>query len=184
MFGDLNIVRLISLVLMFQLIQSSAPDDGRKRRPKHVQLTRNNKLTSIVASCCRSQWPRGLRRRSAAVRRLRSWVRIPPRAWMFVCCECCVLSGRGLCDELITRPEESYRLWCVVVCDLETSRIGAPYIYIYIYIYDIRSLRVKLDQKPSLSLYRCFWSTLNMFMPLVWNSWCQRACVQNKLAAR
>jgi len=32
------------------------------------------------------------------------------------------LSGRGLCDELITRPEESYRLWCVVVCDLETSR--------------------------------------------------------------
>ena len=33
---------------------------------------------------------------------------------MFVCCACCVLSGRGLCDELITRPEESYRLWCVV----------------------------------------------------------------------
>jgi len=32
------------------------------------------------------------------------------------------LSGRGLCDELITRPEESYRLWCVV-CDLETSRM-------------------------------------------------------------
>ena len=41
---------------------------------------------------------------------------------MFVCCECCVLSGRGLCDELITRSEESYRLWCVVVCDLETSK--------------------------------------------------------------
>jgi hypothetical protein len=32
-----------------------------------------------------------------------------------------VLSGRGLCDELVTRPEESYRLWCVVVCDLETT---------------------------------------------------------------
>ena len=45
---------------------------------------------------------------------------------MFVCCECCVLSGRGLCDELITSPEESYRLWCVVVCDLETSRMGRP----------------------------------------------------------
>jgi hypothetical protein len=42
---------------------------------------------------------------------------------MFVCCECCVLSGRGLCDELITRPEESYRLWCVILCDLETSRM-------------------------------------------------------------
>jgi len=54
------------------------------------------------------------------------------------------LSGRGLCDELITRPEESYRLCCVAVCDLETSRLGAPYIYIYIYIYiyDISRLRV------------------------------------------
>ena len=59
---------------------------------------------------------------------------------MFVCCECCVLSGRGLCDELITRPEESYRLCCVVVCDLETSRMGGPYIY------DISRLRVKLTQ--------------------------------------
>jgi len=28
------------------------------------------------------------------------------------------------------------------VCDIETSRIGAPYIYIYIYIYDISSLRL------------------------------------------
>ena len=35
-----------------------------------------------------------------------------------------MLSGRSLWDELITRPEESYRLWCVVVCDLETSRGG------------------------------------------------------------
>jgi hypothetical protein len=68
----------------------------------------------------RSRWPRGLRRWSAAARLLRFWVRIPPGAWKFVCCECRALSGRGLCDELITRPEESYRLWCVV-CDLETS---------------------------------------------------------------
>jgi len=42
---------------------------------------------------------------------------------MSVCCECCVLSGRDLCDELITRLEESYPLWCVVVCDLETTKI-------------------------------------------------------------
>jgi len=33
-----------------------------------------------------------------------------------------VLSGRGLCEELITRPEESYRLCCVVVCDLENLK--------------------------------------------------------------
>ena len=27
-----------------------------------------------------------------------------------ISCECYVLQGRGLCDELITRPEDSYRL--------------------------------------------------------------------------
>ena len=72
---------------------------------------------------CRSQWPRRPRRRSLAVRLLRLWVRIPPEAWIFVCCEGCVLSGRGLCDGLITRPEEFYQLWRVVVCDLEASKM-------------------------------------------------------------
>ena len=33
-----------------------------------------------------------------------------------------MLSGRGICDGLITRLEESYRLWCVVVCDLENLK--------------------------------------------------------------
>jgi hypothetical protein len=42
-----------------------------------------------------------------------------PTGGMDVCYEFCVLSGRGLCDEVIIRPEESYQLWCVV-CDLET----------------------------------------------------------------
>ena len=60
----------------------------------------------------RSQWPRGLRYYGFEPHR---------EIWMFIICEYCVLSGRGLCDELITRPEESYRLWFVVVCDLETS---------------------------------------------------------------
>jgi len=46
---------------------------------------------------------------------------------MFLCCECCVLSGRGLCDGLTTCPEESYRLWFVVVCDLETWRMSRPW---------------------------------------------------------
>jgi hypothetical protein len=40
---------------------------------------------------------------------------------MFVCCVCYVLSGRGLCDELITRSEECYLLWRVVVYDHGTS---------------------------------------------------------------
>jgi len=51
-----------------------------------------------------------------------------PAEVMDVClCECCVLSGRGLCDELISRPEESCRLRCVVLCDLETSCCRRPW---------------------------------------------------------
>jgi hypothetical protein len=65
-------------------------------------------------SISRAQWPRRLRRRSAATWLLWLWVRIPLVAWMFVCCECCVLSGRRLCDGLVTRPEESYWLMCRV----------------------------------------------------------------------
>jgi len=85
----------------------------------------------IIASCYEmgisqwiwswAQWPRGLRRRSVAACFLGLRVRIPPGAWMYVCCEFCVMSGRGFCNEVMTRPEESYRLWCVVECDLETS---------------------------------------------------------------
>jgi len=41
-------------------------------------------------------------------------------------CPLWVLSGRGLCDKLITHREESYRLWCVV-CDIETSRMRRPW---------------------------------------------------------
>jgi len=67
------------------------------------------------------------------------------------------LSGRGLCDELITRPEESYRLCCVVVCDLETARRSAPYIYIYIYIYDISRLNLN-DLTLVLLTWRKWWA--------------------------
>jgi hypothetical protein len=56
----------------------------------------------------RSQWPRGLTRGSATARFLGLRVRIPPGSWMSVSCDCCVLPGRGLCDGLITRPEESH----------------------------------------------------------------------------
>jgi hypothetical protein len=63
-----------------------------------------------------SQWPRSIRRRPTDASLLRSWVRIPPEAYLL-----CVMLGRSLCDQLITRPEESYRLWRVVVCDQEIS---------------------------------------------------------------
>jgi hypothetical protein len=70
---------------------------------------------------CRSHWPCVLRRVFAAARLLGLRVRIPPGEWMSVSCKCCVLSGGGFCVGLITRPENSHRMWSVVVCDHESS---------------------------------------------------------------
>ena len=84
--------------------------------PLTITLSRSTSThysTTVVLGL--SRWPLFLRRGSAAARLLGLWVRIPPGASMPVSCECCVLSGRGLCVGLITRPEESYRLWCVWV---------------------------------------------------------------------
>jgi len=52
---------------------------------------------------------------SAVICLLGLWVWIPSQAWWSVSCECCILSGRGLCDGLITRPEYSYLVLCVWV---------------------------------------------------------------------
>jgi hypothetical protein len=46
------------------------------------------------------------------------------KAWISVSCD---LSNRRLCDGPINRPEESYRLWRVTVCDQQTSRIRRPW---------------------------------------------------------
>ena len=78
------------------------------------QHTRVNICTNYF-NIRRSQWPRGLRHRSATGPLLKFGFESHRGHEWSVCCECC------LCDELITRPEESYRLWCVAVCDLETS---------------------------------------------------------------
>ena len=83
-----------------------------------LRLNTNEWMNEWMNECfklCRSQWPRFLRRRSETARLLRLWVRTSLWTWISVCCECCVLSGRGPCGKLITCPEESYRLWCVVV---------------------------------------------------------------------
>ena len=55
-----------------------------------------------------SQWPSGLRLGFAADSLLGLGVRIWLGAQMFASFECCV-SGRGLCDGSIPRPEKSYR---------------------------------------------------------------------------
>ena len=71
---------------------------------------------SIITNSCTSADP--------VAARSKAWVCVPSLAGiagsnttgdMGGCCECCVLSGRGLCVGLITRTEESHRLWCVWV---------------------------------------------------------------------
>ena len=74
----------------------------------------------------RSQWPRHIRRGSATTRLLEFWVRIPLEHGSLPLVSV-VSSGRGLCDGLITRPEESYRVGCVVVCDRESSIMRRPW---------------------------------------------------------
>ena len=58
-----------------------------------------------------------------AARLLRLWVRIPQGTWMCVSCEYSVMSDRCSCDEMIIGPEKSYQQCCVVICDLESSRV-------------------------------------------------------------
>ena len=55
-----------------------------------------NVIHTLLYSICRSQWPRGLRRGSAAARLLGLRFRIPLGSWMSVSCNWYVLSGRGL----------------------------------------------------------------------------------------
>jgi len=55
-----------------------------QRPVQWVSCTTTTTTTTTVTTLSRSQWPRGLRRRSTAARLLISWVPIPPRAWMFV----------------------------------------------------------------------------------------------------
>ena len=65
-------------------------------------------LDLLFSTFCYADPSGGAFKVSAVSRILGLWFRIPS-----VSCECCVLSGRGLCDGLITRPDEIYRVWCV-----------------------------------------------------------------------
>ena len=67
-----------------------------------------------VTAVSQSRWQHSLSRGSATTHLVGLQVKILPGVWMFVSCECCVLSGRGLCIRLIT-PQESHWV-CVCVC--------------------------------------------------------------------
>ena len=75
----------------------------------------------------RSQWPRGLKRTSAAASVLRLWVRIPPGAWMFVMSVvCCQVEDSAPSWSLVQRsPTDCGESMCV--CDLETLWMRRPW---------------------------------------------------------
>jgi hypothetical protein len=84
----------------------------------HTAVRMNSSRTSCTGCCasgvlCRSKWLRGIRQGSSVIRLLGLRLRIPSETWMCVSCECCVLQSRDLGVGLITRSEESYRVWCV-----------------------------------------------------------------------
>jgi hypothetical protein len=79
-------------------------------------------LSVCIHISCQSQWPYGLRCRSAAAWLLGSRVRIPLGALYAVLS--CV--GRGLCDGLITCPEESYRM-PNCMCDHRNPKRGSMF---------------------------------------------------------
>jgi len=78
---------------------------------------RINQKVSQVRSCC-SQWPLACWDCGFESHRGHGCLSVA---------ECCALSGRSPCIGPITCPEESYRLWCVVRCDLETSWMRKPW---------------------------------------------------------
>jgi hypothetical protein len=97
--------------------------------PRHQVVFTKPQVSGLCHICCKTlssetnclnatvisptQWPRLLKRGSAAAGLLGLRIRIPPKTRTSFCCKCCVLSGRGHYDGPITRPEESYRVWRV-----------------------------------------------------------------------
>ena len=78
-------------------------------------------ITCEIQELRRTQWSHCLRRKSAAFRLLGFRVRILPRAWMFVSCERCVLSGRGVWDGPNPRPDSPTD--CVLVFVIECEQV-------------------------------------------------------------
>jgi hypothetical protein len=75
--------------------------------------------------------------------------------------------GRTPLDEWSARQEESYRLCCIVVCDLVTSRICTPYIY------DISTLRVNIViiNKTAQHTYWLIKSSVTAYRCRSWGQW-------------
>jgi len=113
---QVNNIKILSSVLVFKCLlnTSTLNDIYYPYQPMH-NIYINSQFLYRKYFYSRWHWPRGLRCGSAAARLLGLRVRFAPVKWMSLFCECCVLSGRGLCVGLITCPEEFFRLWFVWV---------------------------------------------------------------------
>jgi len=93
-------------------LHSTIQEHGDINTHKHENLKHIIIIIIIIGTCG-----------STTARLLGLWVRIPPGAWIYVCCECCALSARGPCDGPIQRsPTE----WGVPECDLEIKTTRRP----------------------------------------------------------
>ena len=83
----------LSFMPLMSYLRVRGFDIGRSREGNDISLFVEDvpEIYGITVGAWRSQWPRGLRRRSEAARLLRLWVRIPAAVWTFVGCECCQL---------------------------------------------------------------------------------------------
>jgi hypothetical protein len=105
---------------------------------------------------CQSQWPRGLRCRSAATRLLSLWARIPPRAWIFVCCECCQVEVSATSWSLVQRSPTVCGVSCL---SYKPREWGGPGPLGAVALKKIASLR----KCNSLNLILNFWTDCKQF---------------------
>jgi hypothetical protein len=99
------------------------PKDHKFPQSKNSSMSQDGYLTS---DCCR---PVTVFARSEAWicgHSLAGFESSNPAEGIDVCRKCRVLSDRGLCVGPVTRPEESYRLWCVSECNRESSIMRRP----------------------------------------------------------
>jgi hypothetical protein len=126
-----------------------------------------------------------LRRRSTAARLLRSWFRIPPRAWMFVCCVCCQVAVSATSWSLVQRnPTECGASLCMIKKPRDTRRpypaLGCRARYYYYYYYYVKYLTQLFMWVLLSRTWRCWlWNTVmhitRVTQELMWNFLCALA---------
>jgi hypothetical protein len=105
--------------------QSQSSEFGDFRRPYRESNTSSVAQSTAIAVVRFITWRYQYLGLISAAARPTAWVcgrtllefrvRVLPGAWISVSCECCVSSDRCLCVRLVTRTQESYRVWCVWV---------------------------------------------------------------------